>query len=102
MLEKVQQIEQALGRDRASEEAAKQLTGQPYSSRPIDVDILFYDDQVVDEADLKIPHPLLHERDFVLEPLNEVAPGKLHPVLGCTVAQLWAEKGGHRGEMETE
>jgi 2-amino-4-hydroxy-6-hydroxymethyldihydropteridine diphosphokinase len=100
VLQKVEQIETALGRDRATESAEKARTGHPYSSRVIDVDILFYDDEVVDEPDLKIPHPLLHKRDFVLEPLHEVAPKKIHPVLGKTVAELWSEADGRNGEIE--
>lgn len=43
-----------------------------YKDRPIDIDILLYDDLVVDEPDLRIPHPLMHERDFVMIPLNEI------------------------------
>ena len=43
-----------------------------YADRPIDIDILLYDDITIDEPDLKIPHPLMHERDFVLIPLNEI------------------------------
>ena len=43
-----------------------------YSDRPIDIDILLYDDLVVDEPDLKIPHPLMEQRDFVMTPLNEI------------------------------
>jgi 2-amino-4-hydroxy-6-hydroxymethyldihydropteridine diphosphokinase len=91
ILEKVQQMEQALGRDRVAEKAEKERTGQNYSSRIIDIDILFYDDEIIAEEDLVIPHPLLHERDFVLEPLNEVAPDKVHPVLGKTIAELKIE-----------
>jgi 2-amino-4-hydroxy-6-hydroxymethyldihydropteridine diphosphokinase len=88
VLAKVHEIEKDLGRDRAAEAAEKERTGQPYSSRVIDVDILFYGDEVIEEEDLVIPHPLLHHRDFVLEPLGEVAPDKVHPVLGQTIAEL--------------
>ena len=101
VLEQVQQIERELGRDRHAEELEKQRTGQAYSSRIIDIDILFYDDQVIDESDLKIPHPLLHKRGFVLEPLNEVIPQKMHPVLHMTVSELWnASADKHNGEIE--
>jgi len=44
-----------------------------YKDRPIDIDILLYDDLTVDEPDLKIPHPLMYQRDFVMIPLNEIA-----------------------------
>ncbi len=88
VLGKVHQIEAALGRDRAAEATEKERTGQNYSSRVIDVDILFYDDEIIAEENLVIPHPLLHERDFVLEPLSEVAPEKVHPVFGQTIAEL--------------
>ena len=48
------------------------LDGQIYHDRPIDIDILLYDDITVNEPDLQIPHPLMHERDFVMIPLREV------------------------------
>ena len=48
------------------------LTSRLYKDRPIDIDILLYDDLIVDEPDLKIPHPLMHERDFVMIPLEEI------------------------------
>ena len=56
--------------------------------RLIDMDILFYDDLVFEQADLVIPHPRLHERAFVLVPLNDVAPDRMHPVLKRTVRDL--------------
>ena len=60
-----QQIERDMGRRK------KSLSGG-YADRPIDIDILLYDDLTIDEPDLKIPHPLMHQRDFVMIPLEEV------------------------------
>ena len=61
-----QQIERDMGRTK------KSVSGG-YADRPIDIDILLYDDLTIDEPDLKIPHPLMHERDFVMIPLNEIS-----------------------------
>lgn len=64
VLKETQKIERELGR--------KKKTTLNYKDRPIDIDILLYDDLKVDEPDLKIPHPLMHQRDFVMIPLKEI------------------------------
>ena len=64
-----QQIERDMGR-------MKKSVSGGYADRPIDIDILLYDELSVDEPDLKIPHPLMHERDFVMRPLNEIKTTK--------------------------
>ncbi len=62
-----------------------------YSSRNIDIDILFFNDEIINEQELKIPHPLLQERKFTLLPLNEIAPDLYHPILNKTVKELLKE-----------
>ena len=73
LLKATQKIERQLGRKKKSTDSCL-LTPVSYSDRSIDIDILLYDDLTVDEPDLKIPHPLMHERDFVMIPLNEIKP----------------------------
>lgn len=77
VLNLTQQIERDLGK--LKEHATKRyrianskLANCKYADRPIDIDILRYDDLAVDEPDLKIPHPLMHQRDFVMIPLREI------------------------------
>ncbi len=62
-----------------------------WGPRTIDLDILFYGDEIINLDDIQIPHKLLHQRDFVLLPLIEIAPDKIHPVLKKTIKQLMEE-----------
>jgi 2-amino-4-hydroxy-6-hydroxymethyldihydropteridine diphosphokinase len=59
-----------------------------WGPRTMDLDILFFDDLIIAEDALTIPHPRLHERRFVLAPLAEIAPGLVHPQSGKTIAKL--------------
>ena len=59
-----------------------------WGPRIIDSDILFYEDLIIDEEDLKVPHIEIQKRSFVLEPVNEISPDKIHPVFKKTVHQL--------------
>ena len=91
LLDKALEIELQLGRNREEEARIKAATGEPFAPRAIDIDILFYDDEVVDTDRLKIPHPLIQDRDFVLRPLNEIVPDKIHPTLRKTIHTLFEE-----------
>jgi len=77
-------IEQELGRTSKS-------TGQKYSDRVIDIDILLYDDRVIESENLKVPHPFMHQRSFVLQPLAEIAPQVIHPILNKNIKELYSE-----------
>ena len=70
VFETAQQIERELGKQQ--EHTTQRNQGTTYQDRPIDIDILLYDDLTVDEPDLQIPHPLMNERDFVMKPLQEI------------------------------
>lgn len=76
--------------------------GKPNSPRPIDIDILFYGDQVIKTKELVIPHPRLTERAFVLIPLAEIAPKLVHPVNGNTVKKLLKAITETQGVLKTE
>ena len=71
LLKATQKIERQLGRKKKSTDSCL-LTPVSYSDRSIDIDILLYDDLTIDEPDLKIPHPLMQQRDFVMIPLREI------------------------------
>lgn len=87
LLETIWTIETHYGRDRNAENLTKKQ-GQRYASRTLDIDILFYGDQIIDTEDLTVPHGLMAERSFVLEPLAEVMPEYCHPFFGQSVGQL--------------
>jgi len=74
------EIEKKLGRERTETTA--------YQSRLIDIDILFFNKKIIKTETLEIPHPRLHLRKFVLEPLNEIAPNFIHPVLNKSISEL--------------
>ena len=76
-----QEREREIGRTHKS-------VGGVYSDRLIDIDLLLYDDRVMDTPELKLPHPLMHERRFVMEPLVEIAPDLVHPVLKKKMREL--------------
>jgi len=83
LLDRLQAIEAALGKS------------TPFRNGPrrIDIDLVLYGRSVVRERRLTVPHPRMHRRRFVLEPLAEIAPRALHPVLRCSMARLLAEVG---------
>lgn len=81
LLDILLEIEQQMGRERR----------ERWGARVIDIDILFYDDRVINTLQLQIPHPRLHERRFTLEPLFEIVPYLKHPVLKKDILQLLNE-----------
>ena len=82
LLKRLQAIEEAMGR--------KRVKGKRWGSRIIDLDILLFDQDVIEKRNLKIPHPELHKRRFVLLPLAELAPHVIHPQLGQSISTLLA------------
>lgn len=83
LLSELLQIEAELGR-------VRQENHQGYESRPIDLDVIYYDDMVIADEELIVPHPSMHKRRFVLEPLCEIAPDFIHPLFRESNRELLA------------
>jgi 2-amino-4-hydroxy-6-hydroxymethyldihydropteridine diphosphokinase len=77
-----------LGRMLAVEQSMGRVRTEPKGPRTIDIDILFFGNDVLDTPELTVPHPAMHQRRFVLQPLAEIAPAYKHPVLKRTVQEL--------------
>ena len=81
ILQKSQEIENHLGRERSDK----------WGERTIDIDILFYNNKIINTKELTIPHPLVQNRKFVLVPLSEIAPNYMHPILKKNISTLLSE-----------
>lgn len=84
LLQKTASIEQEVGRTNKS-------FNLQYQDRIIDIDLLFYDNLILETPQLTLPHPRMHERLFVLEPMNEIAPNYIHPTLLKSISNLLIE-----------
>jgi 2-amino-4-hydroxy-6-hydroxymethyldihydropteridine diphosphokinase len=82
LLKRLKAIETAMGR--------KRVRGKRWGSRIIDLDILFFDNEIISKRNLKVPHPEIQNRKFVLAPLCELAPQMIHPRLAVSVSELLA------------
>ncbi len=83
VLENILSIEKMMGRNRNKDDQ--------FAPRTIDIDILFYGEETIDESYLEVPHPRLHLRNFVLTPLMEITPGYIHPVLKKSIKELYEQ-----------
>lgn len=90
LLEKTKSIEFALGRKEKTV-FNKNRQKHEYKARPIDIDILFFNEDIIESKELTIPHPLIQFRAFVLVPIYEIAPDFTHPVLGKTINEMLNE-----------
>jgi 2-amino-4-hydroxy-6-hydroxymethyldihydropteridine pyrophosphokinase len=87
ILKESRNIEKTMGREKK--------TTTHFEDRIIDIDILLYENFTVETKELKLPHPYLHERLFVLRGLNEIAPDVIHPTLNKSISELYAEQLRH-------
>jgi 2-amino-4-hydroxy-6-hydroxymethyldihydropteridine diphosphokinase len=81
LLDRLLEIEKSLGRERRLK----------WGPRTIDLDLLLFENDIIAEPGITVPHALLHERSFVLEPLAQIAPDAMHPALRKSIGQLWRE-----------
>ena len=96
VLKKALEIEKELGRVRPDNKdsfsvLSSQFSVKEYSSRPMDIDLIFYNGGIIDTPDLQIPHPRMHMRRFVLQPLLSIIPDFVHPKLLKTVRSLYED-----------
>ena len=96
MMKRLLGIERVMGRKRVKGRKPKVHRGK-YRPRVIDLDLLFFDNEVIETKALHVPHPRLHERRFVLAPMAELAPALMHPKLNASISELLvALKDPHR------
>ncbi len=88
LLDATQSIEERWGRCREQEAEEKSRSGERYLARTIDIDIIFYGEAIVQSERLTIPHPLIAERRFALEPLAQIVPQWVHPASGVSVEEM--------------
>lgn len=86
LLKVIWEIERSYGREKVL--IVEKGENRIYKDREMDIDIIFYGDMIIRDKYLTIPHPLMHERAFVLDPLAEIAPDMVHPKMKVTVKQL--------------
>jgi 2-amino-4-hydroxy-6-hydroxymethyldihydropteridine diphosphokinase len=96
MMRRLLGIERVMGRKRVRGKKPASSRAK-YRPRIIDLDLLFFDNEIIDTRTLKVPHPRLHERRFVLAPMSELAPALIHPKLNASISELLAAlKSPHR------